>query len=140
MKLLHQMFGISVVVIFLLTGQYMEFYYPRIDELNDGARMMLRSRHIYILLAGLLNIGVGAYFSYRQASWRRALQLIGSALIIVATSLLIGAFFYEPQLAGMPRTLTLPGIVALSLGALCHLFSGAWAQPKAAAALRLDND
>jgi hypothetical protein len=137
MKLLHQIVGIAVVFIFLLTGQYMEFYYPRMDELNDGARMMLRSRHIYILLAGLLNIGVGAYFSYRTVWWRRALQLTGSMLIIVATSLLIGAFFYEPQLSGLPRPLTLPGIVSLSVGALCHLFSGAWAP---ATALRPDDD
>ena len=126
MKLLHQIIGIIVVVIFLLTGQYMELYYPRMDEVDDGMRMMLRSRHIYILLAGLVNIGVGAYFSYRTKLWRRILQGVGSTLIIIAPFLLILAFFYEPRLANLQMTLTLPGIVSLFTGALLHLLSGAW--------------
>ena len=130
MKLLHQIVGVSVVVIFLLTGQYMEFHDPRMEELSDGARMLFRSRHIYILLAGLVNVSVGAYFSYRTRLWRRILQWVGSSLIIVAPLLLIGAFFYEPTMKGLPRPLTLPGIVALLVGALCHLLSGAWAETR----------
>jgi hypothetical protein len=128
MKLLHQIVGVSVVVIFLLTGQYMDFHRPHMDELDDGVRMMFRSRHLYILLAGLVNISVGAYFSCRTRLWRRVLQWIGSMLIIIAPFLLIAAFFYEPVLGGLPRTFTLPGIISLSVGALCHLFSGAWAE------------
>ena len=112
-------------MVFLLTGQYMDFHHPRMHELDDGMRMMFRSRHIYILLAGLLNIGVGAYFSRRTRLWRRILQWIGSTLIIVAPFLLIAAFFYEPGRTGLPTMLTLPGIVALSVGALCHMLSGA---------------
>lgn len=104
----------------------MEFYYPHMDEVDDGMRMMLRSRHIYILLAGLVNIGVGAYFSYRTKLWRRILQGVGSILIILAPLLLILAFFYEPRLENLQRTLTLPGIVSLFTGALLHLLSGAW--------------
>ena len=112
------------------TAASMAFYYPRMDELNDGARMLFRSRHIYILLAGLVNVGVGAYFSYRTKLWRRVLQWTGSSLIIIAPLLLIGAFFYEPTKTGLPRPLTLPGIVSLFVGALCHLFSGVWAEPR----------
>jgi len=85
---------------------------------------MFRSRHIYILLAGLLNLGVGVYFTYWRERWRKVLQLVGSWLMIVATLMLIGAFFYEPMLEGLPRPLTLPGIVALVVGVFCHLFSG----------------
>ncbi len=124
MSLLHKIVGVAVVVIFLLTGQYLKFYYPQMSGLGDGARMMLRSRHIYILLAGLVNIGVGTYFSYWNRRWRKALQLAGSALIILASGLLIGAFFYEPELSGLQRFLTLPGIIALFGGTLFHLLSG----------------
>jgi hypothetical protein len=124
MKKLHQIVGLFIVVAFLLTGQYMDFHQPRMEELDDGTRMMFRSRHIYILLAGLVNLGVGVYFSYRSERWRKALQLAGSVLIIIAPFLLLCAFFYEPTLQGMQRTLTLPAIVAISVGALCHLFSG----------------
>lgn len=128
MKLTHQIVGVTVVVIFLLTGQYMEFHQPHMEELSDGERMLFRSRHIYVLLAGLVNVGVGAYFSHRTQLWRRVLQWTGSALIIVAPFFLIGAFFYEPTMTErLPRPLTLPGIVALFVGALFHLLSGAWA-------------
>jgi Na+-driven multidrug efflux pump len=125
MKLLHQIVGIIVVIIFLLTGQYLELYYPHMDEVGDGMRMLFRSRHIYILLAGLLNIGIGSYFSYRKKRWRKVLQLTGSALVLVAPFLLLAAFFYEPPLANLQRTFTLPAIVSLLAGTLLHLLSGA---------------
>jgi Na+-driven multidrug efflux pump len=126
MKLLHQIVGIVIVIIFLLTGQYLELYYPKMDEVGDGMRMLFRSRHIYLLLAGLLNVGIGAYFSYRKNRWRRVLQLTGSALVLMAPVLLLVAFFYEPPLRNLQRTFTLPAIVFLLIGALLHLLSGAW--------------
>lgn len=124
MKLLHQIFGILVVVVFLLTGQYMDFYYPDKTLISEGMRMMLRSRHIYILLGGLVNIAVGAYFSWHRESWRKALQMAGSILLLIATLFCVGAFFYEPQLDGLQRTLTLPSLIGLLTGTLMHLLSG----------------
>lgn len=124
MKLLHQTTGLLAVVVFLLTGQYLEIYYPDMDAVNDGMRMLFRSRHIYILLAGLVNLGIGTYFSYRRERWRRALQLTGSLLLLLAPFLLIAAFFYEPRLANLQRMFTLPAIVCLLAGTLLHLFGG----------------
>jgi peptidoglycan/LPS O-acetylase OafA/YrhL len=125
MKTLHRIFGVLVILAFLLTGQFMDFQHPPVREMTDeGTRMMFRSRHIYILLAGLLNLGVGIYFTYWRERWRKILQVVGSSLMIVATLMLIGAFFYEPTLKGLQRTLTLPGIVAFVVGVFCHLFSG----------------
>ena len=124
MKLLHQITGILVVVIFLLTGQYLDFYYPHMDGVSDGVRMMFRSRHIYILLAGLLNIGIGVYFSYHKKFWRKILQLTGSSMLLVAPLLLTAAFFYEPTHGHLQRPFTLPAIVALLSGTLLHLLSG----------------
>src|ERR671938_2005630 len=127
MKSLHKIVGIVVVVIFLLTGQYLEFYYPEMRGVGEGMRMMLRSRHIYILLAGLVNLGIGIYLTPRAKLWRKALQLAGSWLIIGAPFLLVSAFFYEPVLPGLQRTFTLPAIVSLFSGTLLHLLSGAGA-------------
>jgi hypothetical protein len=125
MKTLHRIFGALVILAFLLTGQFMDFQQPPVRELTDeGTRMMFRSRHIYILLAGLLNLGVGVYFTYWRERWRKILQLVGSALLIIAPLMMIGAFFYEPMLKGLQRTLTLPAIVALVVGVFFHLFSG----------------
>ncbi len=124
MKMLHLITGSAIVFIFLLTGQYMDFHTPKMDELNDGTRMMLRSRHIYILLAGLLNLGLGSYFIYREQSWRRILQVIGSVLIIAAPFVLLVAFFHEPKLAGLPASLTLTAVIALLTGTIFHSLSG----------------
>ncbi len=124
MRRLHQITGILVVVIFLLTGQYMDVYYPDKGAITEGMRMMLRSRHIYILLAGLINIGIGAYFSWHQERWRKVLQAVASTLILMATVFSVSAFFYEPPLAGLQRTFTLPSLIGLLAGALLHLLSG----------------
>jgi predicted permease len=124
MKLLHQITGILVVVVFLLTGQYLKFYYPHMEEVSDGVRMLFRSRHIYILLAGLLNICIGAYFSYHKNRWRKIVQLAGSSLVLAAPFLLVAAFFYEPALANLQRPFTKPAIIALLTGTLLHLLSG----------------
>ena len=125
MKRLHLIFGVLVVLVFLLTGQYMDFQDPKVREMTDeGTRMMFRSRHIYLLLAGLINLGVGVYFTYHRASWRKTLQIVGSVLILLAPLLMTAAFFYEPPLKGLQRSLTLPAIVALFAGVFLHLFSG----------------
>ena len=86
--------------------------------------MMFRSRHIYILLAGLINLGLGAYLSDRSQGWRKVLQIAGSALVIIASLLMIAAFFYEPPIEGLKRTFTLPAILGLVFGVVCHVLSG----------------
>jgi hypothetical protein len=124
MKHLHLWVGAIVLVVFLLTGQYMNYLHVRTGVLGETARAMFRSRHIYLLLAGLVNLGVGTYFNYRERGWRRGLQLLGSALMIVAPALMVAAFFTEPGVPGLPRQFTLPAIIALSAGTLLHALSG----------------
>ncbi|MGI9067297.1 MAG: hypothetical protein ACR2HX_12960 [Pyrinomonadaceae bacterium] len=62
MKRFHLIFGLLAVVAFLLTGKYMDSYLGHLRGMPDGPRMLYRTRHIFILLAGLLNLGIGAYF------------------------------------------------------------------------------
>lgn len=124
MKRLHLWVGAVVLVVFLLTGQYMDYLEVRTNALGETARVMFRSRHIYLLLAGLVNLGVGAYFEYREHGWRRRLQLVGSALVIVAPLLMLAAFFAEPGAPGLKRHFTLPAVVILAVGTLLHALSG----------------
>ena len=124
MKLVHLIVGALVLLAFLLTGQYMDYLDVRSGRLGDATRMMYRSRHIYILLAGLVNLGVGAYFIRRAGGWRKALQTIGSTLILLAPALMLAAFFTESGVPGLRRHFTLPAIIILSVGTLCHAFSG----------------
>jgi hypothetical protein len=124
MKRIHLLVGAVVVFVFLLTGQYMDYLDVRSGAQGETARVMFRSRHIYLLLAGLVNLGVGSYFGYRGRGWRRSLQLVGSALVLVAPALMLAAFFAEPGVPGLKRHFTLPAVVMLSAGTLLQALSG----------------
>ena len=124
MRTFHLIFGFLIVIAFLLTGQYMDIYHNHLSEMPDGLRMLYRTRHIFILLAGLLNLGIGAYFNYRQKLWRRILQSLGSALVVVASVLFIAAFFYEPTLKDLYTPLSHWGTYTVLAGTLFHVFSG----------------
>ena len=86
--------------------------------------MLYRTRHIFILLSGLLHLGIGSYFSYRTQQWRRIFQLVGSVLITIAPVLFTIGFFYEPHLQGLYAPLSKQGIIMLAVGALMHVVSG----------------
>jgi FtsH-binding integral membrane protein len=91
----------------------------------DGLRLLYRTRHIFILLAGLLNLGIGIYFSYGQQLWRKVLQWLGSGLIVTASLLFIAAFFYEPKLENLYTPLSHWGAYTIVAGTFCHLLSSA---------------
>jgi hypothetical protein len=118
MKRLHLIIGVTVVVIFLLTGQYMEYVHNRL--LPDGTRMLYRSRHIYLLLAGLINLAIGAYVVPQPRGWRRTIQIIGTILIVLSPGLLLAGFFSEPQLSPDQTRVAAFGIFSIALGTLMH--------------------
>ena len=125
MKRFHLIFGLIVLVVFLLTGQYMDRFHEHLKYTADGPRMLYRTRHIFILMSGLLHLGLGSYFSYRAQTWRRALQMLGSALITIAPLLFTIGFFYEPYMQGLHAPLSKIGIIIMAVGALLHVVSGA---------------
>ncbi len=135
MKRFHLIFGLLAVVAFLLTGKYMDSYLEHLRGMPDGPRMLYRTRHIFILLAGLLNLGIGAYFRPRALPERRIIQMLGSVFIVLATVLFVAGFFYEPKLADLNTPLSHWGMYAIFAGTFLHLLSGlgprgAISQPK----------
>ena len=124
MKKAHLIFGVLIVVGFLLTGQYMDKFHNHLVGIADGPRLLYRTRHIFILLAGLLNLGIGAYFTYRLEPWRRTMQLLGSLLIFIASLLFVIAFFYEPGLSDLHTPLSHWGTYTIATGAVLHVMSG----------------
>ena len=122
MKKTHLVFGLVMFLVFVLTGQYMEYVHNR--TLPDAMRVLYRSRHIYLLFNALINVTLGLYVQYAPPGWRRSLQLIGSVLIIIAPAFLLVGFFYEPA-RGADQTIIAPyGIFATAIGILLHLISG----------------
>lgn len=124
MKRFHLIFGLIVLVVFLLTGQYMDRYHKHLMYIPDGPRMLYRTRHIFILMSGLLHLGIGTYFFRRAQTWRRALQILGSLLITIAPVLFTIGFFYEPNLQGLHAPFSKIGIIITAVGALLHVVSG----------------
>jgi len=124
MKRFHLIFGLVVLVVFLLTGQYMHWFHEHLRHMPDGPRLLYRTRHIFILLSGLLHLGIGSYFSPRAEKWRRSLQYLGSVLITIAPVLLTIGFFYEPHLQGLYAPFSKRAIIMLAVGALLHVVSG----------------
>ncbi len=123
MKKFHLIFGACVVVAFLLTGQYMDKFHGHLAGMPDGPRLLYRTRHIFILLAGLLNLAMGAYFNYRIEIWQRAIQLLGSLLIFAASLLFLIAFFYEPNLSNLHTPLSHWGTYTIATGVLLHVLA-----------------
>ena len=124
MKRFHLIFGLLVVVVFLLTGQYMDRFFNHLQGMADGPRMLYRTRHIFILMSGLVHLGIGSYYRPRLHPWLRVVQLLGSLMIIAASGLFTVAFFYEPGLHDLHAPLSLTGMILIAVGALLHVFSG----------------
>ena len=124
MKKVHLIFGVCVVIAFLLTGQYMDKHFNHMVGVPDAPRLLYRTRHTFILMSGLLNLGIGAYFTYRTETWRRAVQLLGSILIFAASFLFVIGFFYEPSLGNLLTPLSHYGAYAIAAGAVLHVISG----------------
>lgn len=121
MKTFHLVFGLLVVITFVLSGQYMDRYLAHLEFTPDLPRMLYRSRHIYILLAGLLNLGLGAYVNLAAERWRLALQLLGSFLITIATVLFVVAFMLEPARGSLHTPYSGRAMYLILDGTLLHV-------------------
>ena len=130
MKRFHLIFGIVILVVFALTGQYMHRYLNHLEGMPDGLRMMYRTRHIFILLAGLVNLALAAYVVPRPARWQRVLQWIGSSLIVLATLLFVAGFVYDSPRTDLSAPLSYRGVFAIAYGGVFHLISGIGARSK----------
>ena len=124
MKKVHLIFGVVVVIAFLLTGQYMDKHFNHMVGVPDAPRLLYRTRHIFILMSGLLNLGIGAYFTYRVEAWQRTIQLLGSLLIFTASFLFLIGFVYEPNRGDLRTPLSHYGMYAIAAGAILHVISG----------------
>jgi hypothetical protein len=125
MKRLHLVVGVLTLIVFILTGQYLSHVYPGMSGIGDGLRMMLRSRHLYIMLAGAVNAVLGLYLIRQAPGWRTIVQHSGSVLLLVAPVLLTVAFFIEAPRGYLDAPLAPFGLYAIFGGTVLHLISGA---------------
>lgn len=111
-------------IVFLLSGQYMDKIHNHLEGMEIGERLLYRTRHIFILMASLIHIGLGLYYETRMGQWQRLIQTLGSSLLAVGTLLLVIAFMNEPRNRDLATPYTHWGMYAIVLGMASHWVSG----------------
>ena len=109
-KKLHLGIGISGLIIFALTGLYMDRVLGLPSSEFDVQRMMYRASHIYLLLVSCGVLLVGCYWQVFTGLAKK-LQVFGSVLMWAAFGLLLAAFFSEPANVDEDRLFTFLGCV-----------------------------
>jgi hypothetical protein len=118
--------GVAAVIAFLITGQLLRHHTPPMTALTGSVRLMHRSRHLYILAAGLVNLMLGLYWQRRPDRWPFVVQTAGSAFLVLAPILLVLAFAVEPDRGFHEETLwSHAGLYALFAGSMLHLVASA---------------
>lgn len=119
---LHIVVGLLTFAAFLATGVYMHFALPGLIEQDHALRFTHRANHIYLLLAGLINLVMGVYVSPRPQRWRRTMQRVGSIALLLAPAVLLIAFLAEAHSTSEFRPVTAIGVMTTLAGSLLHLF------------------
>lgn len=124
MSYAHLIFGIIVFVVFLVTGKFMRVDFPDKEIIPQDLRILMRSRHIYILLSAFAHILLGLYLQIRPHILQKSLQMLGSFLLFAGTIILICAFFYETYTTQHFSEASRFGLYATLGGTILHLFGG----------------
>jgi predicted membrane protein len=109
-----------LLIVFLTTGKFMRWDFPDKDLISPELRVLMRSRHIYILFSALLHLILGVYFQPHKQLWRKIVQILGSVLLTVSSVLLIWAFVFESYFTQHFSELSRNGIYLSLAGILLH--------------------
>ncbi len=99
--------------------------FPDKDAIPQELRLLMRSRHIYILFSALIHLALGVYLSLRPATWRKIVQIAGSVVLLVSSIYLVRAFIVETYSLQHFSDLSRTGIYASLWGLGLHLLGGA---------------
>ena len=124
MSWIHLIIGVVVFVIFLTTGKLMRVDFPDKDAIPQDLRLLMRSRHIYILFSALVHLCLGLYLQIRPQTWRRIFQYAGSTVLIASSTLLVWAFFAETYSLQHFSAISRYGIISSLVGIGFHLIGG----------------
>lgn len=124
MAYVHLAFGLILFVGFLVTGKFMRWDFPDKEAIPPELRILMRSRHIYILLASLIHLALGVYLRIHAPIWRRVAQLFGSFLLVAGSVLFVWAFVYEAYQARNFSEISRFALYLTLAGVGLHLFGG----------------
>ena len=124
MRPVHLIFGAALFVIFLTTGRFMRVDFPDKDVIPQELRLLMRSRHIYILFSALIHLVLGIYLQIRPELGRKILQYSGSLVLIASSVLLVWAFIIETYSLQQYSDISRFGIYTSLAGVGLHLLGG----------------
>ena len=120
----HLAIGIILFFVFTTTGSYMRADFPDKDAIPQEFRILMRSRHIYILFLALIHLALGIYFQLRPERLRKVVQVTGSVVLMISSIYLVRAFVVETYLAQHFTDLSRTGIYTALAGIVLHLIGG----------------
>jgi len=120
LRMAHLVVGAIAVVAFLITGRIMIGHDPPVAAMEWGERLLFRSRHIYLLCGGLVNLALGVHYLLPERAARRGAAIVGSMLVLASTVLFFFAFFAEPMAGRWPGPTSSFGLFALFAGVLLY--------------------
>ena len=132
MRTAHLVVGAITVGAFLVTGLVMYGHEPALSTLDWGERLLFRSRPIYILAAGLVNLSLGIRYALPEGATRRGAAIAGSLLVLLSCVLLFFAFFAEPMAGRSPGPFSMLGLYALFGGVLLNAAASLRRSPQGA--------
>ncbi len=124
MSYLHLIFGIILFIVFAITGKFMRWDFPDKEIIPQDLRVLMRSRHIYILLSSLIHIVLGVYLKIHTEIWRKSLQIFASVLLIAGSVLFVLAFVYETYTTRHFSDLSRFALYTTLAGIILHLIGG----------------
>jgi hypothetical protein len=124
MKWFHLGIGVVLFVVFCITGRMMRLDFPDKDLISPDLRLLMRSRHIYILFNSLIWLLLGAYFRPNARVVQRALQYTGSIFLLIAAGFLVYGWYIETYQLAHFSDLSREGIYLSVTGAGFHVIGG----------------
>ncbi|MEO1212019.1 MAG: hypothetical protein AAFY45_00755 [Bacteroidota bacterium] len=126
LKRLHFFGGILLLIIFILSGQYMQHGFSSLQDLELFERMVFRAEHIYLLLTSLIHISIGVYFKpYKQVP-HKYIQVFSSLLMFSATAAFHYSFFHEMPSSEIERPFSRMGLYLMLAGVSLHGLLSFW--------------
>ena len=120
----HLIFGFLLFIVFTVTGRFMRVDFPDKDAISPELRVLMRSRHIYILFSALIHLVLGVYLRMSADTRLRLLQYAGSLILVASSVYLVWAFITETYTLQHFSDLSRNGIYAALAGVGLHLFGG----------------
>ena len=124
MSCAHLVFGFLMFIVFATTGKYMRVDFPDKDMIPQDLRLLMRSRHIYILFNSLIHLALGVYIVLRPRLLQKLIQIGGSVTLAVSSIVLVWAWYVETYQLTHFSDISRWGIYTSLAGVGFHLMGG----------------